>query len=506
MYITQQSLILAMSLCVASGFTLTSQTQQQLSSASVCRRSTSLLTMSSNCDNDHLVERCEPTVGAREARITGPFTALMTPLFGMGDAAFADSDQTMFDKSLNAYFPGSITNSEITYRMTKVLRSRGYNEKNTIIGSSLCSDEINDTSSSFVTTLAKKVTSLGYGGVFNLGGLGGLPFVGTSGFGAFTSHTPKNGKIIIIFGPHVGVSNDGVIGKVERVGKVAPSTSCGAAVGAYKALMAGTVDYNAPLGTRDFQEEYIIQNLRKKLGPLAEVEKKGGDGSVTYVTQQMYNLVWDIMRFNVETFASKPGFWDSCTEVILLGGIVVNRGHGVNLVGGDDFFQPLTLTTINAQGESNIYGDVFGDLKTPKGNVASGFDRTKIKEVRGPDIFEPAPSPPTPAPVTPAPAPATPTPPTSPPAPAPATPTTPAPSTPTPAPATPTPPTPPPAPATPATPAPPKPAPAPVTPATPATPTPPTPAPVTATIAPTPPKPATPAPATPTPAAPKPAT
>ena len=472
MYITQQSLILAMSLCVASGFTLTSQTQQQLSSANVSLRLTSLLTMSSSCDNDHVVERCEPTVGAREARITGPFTALMTPLFGMGDAAFADSDQTMFDKSLNTYFPGSITNSEITYRMTKVLRSRGYNEKNTIIGSSLCSDEINDTSSSFVTTLAKKVTSLGYGGVFNLGGLGGLPFVGTSGFGAFTSHTPKNGKIIIIFGPHVGVSNDGVIGKVERVGKVAPSTSCGAAVGAYKALMAGTVDYNAPLGTRDFQEEYIIQNLRKKLGPLAEVEKKGGDGSVTYVTQQMYNLVWDIMRFNVETFASKPGFWDSCTEVILLGGIVVNRGHGVNLVGGDDFFQPLTLTTINAQGESNIYGDVFGDLKTPKGNVASGFDRTKIKEVRGPDVFEPAPSPPTPAP----------------------------------APATPTPPTPPPAPATPATPAPPKPAPAPVTPATPATPTPPTPAPVTATIAPTPPKPATPAPATPTPAAPKPAT
>ena len=476
MYITRQSLILALSLCVASGFTLPSQ-RQQLSSTSVFSRSVSSLTMSNGSDNEHVVKRCEPTVGAREARITGPFTALMTPLFGMGEVAFADTDSTKFDTSLNTYFPGSITNSEITYRMTKLLRSRGYNEKNTIIGSSLCSDEINDTSSSFVTTLAKKVTSLGYGGVFNLGGLGGLPFVGTSGFGAFTSHTPKNGKIIIVFGPHVGVSNDGVVGKVERVGKGSPSTSCGAAVGAYKALLAGTVDYNAPLGTRDFQEEYIIQNLRKKLGPLAEVEKKGGDGSVAYVTQQMYNLVWDIMRFNVETFASKPGFWDSCTEVILLGGIVVNRGHGVNLVGGDDFFQPLTLTTINAQGESNIYGDVFGDLKTPKGNVSSGFDRTKIKEVRGPDVFEQAPSPP-------APAPATPTPPT--PAPAPPKPA-PAPSTPAPAPATATPPTP--------APAPPKPTPAPTTPAP--APDPPKPAPV----------PATPAPvlATPTPAAPKPA-
>eukprot|EP00560_Eucampia_antarctica_P006921 CAMPEP_0197824078 /NCGR_PEP_ID=MMETSP1437-20131217/1386_1 /TAXON_ID=49252 ORGANISM="Eucampia antarctica, Strain CCMP1452" /NCGR_SAMPLE_ID=MMETSP1437 /ASSEMBLY_ACC=CAM_ASM_001096 /LENGTH=373 /DNA_ID=CAMNT_0043423573 /DNA_START=316 /DNA_END=1437 /DNA_ORIENTATION=+ len=344
--------------------------------------------------------KLEPTLSAREARIIGPFMALTTPLFGVAEKAFAANGAGSFDETLNSYFPGSISNNEITYRMTSALRGRGYKEGNTLIGSSFCSDEINDTSSSFVTLLAKKLTTLQDGGIFNLGGLGGLPFVGTSGFGAFTSHCPGNGKIVIVFGPHVGISDDGIVGKVERIGKKNPSTSCGAAVGAYKAIKAGAVDYDAPYNVRDFQEEYIIKNLRKKLGPLAEIEKKGDDGAVAYVTQQMYNLVWDIVRRNVEDFTSKPGFWDKCTEVTLLGGILVNRGHGVGLLGGDDLFQPLTLTTIAAAGESNIYGDVFGDLRTPKTNVDSGFNRDKIKQVRGANVFEeqPVPKIPSPAP------------------------------------------------------------------------------------------------------------
>ena len=332
------------------------------------------------------VREPEPTISARNARIIGPLGALMTPIFGVADQAFAASSAENFNAALRNYFPGSLSNSELAYRITETLRLRGYSEMNTLIGSSFCSDEINDTSASLAAVLAQKLGSLQVGGVFNLGGLGGLPFVGTSGFGAFASHCPTNGKIVIVFGPHVGISNDGVVGKVERIGKSNPSTSCGAAVGAYKALLAGTVDFNAKPGTTDFQEEYIIQNLKNKLGVLADVESRGNDDAIAFVTRQMYQLVWEIVRDNVEKFTSQPGFWDKCSEVTLLGGILVNRGHGDGLIGGDDLFQPLLLTTVAAAGETNIYGDVFGDLKTPKSNVASGFDRTKIKEVRGADF------------------------------------------------------------------------------------------------------------------------
>ena len=45
-----------------------------------------------------------------------------------------------------------------------------------------------------------------WGENFNMGGLAGIPFVGKSGFNAFTSHIPENGHLLIAYGPHVGIA------------------------------------------------------------------------------------------------------------------------------------------------------------------------------------------------------------------------------------------------------------------------------------------------------------
>ena len=71
------------------------------------------------------------------------------------------------------------------------------------------------------------------------------------------------------------------------------------------------------------------------------------------------------MEEQVYAATSKPGFFDKVSEVTLLGGIVINRGHGNGLVGGEDFFQSLQLTAINANGEIDMYNQVFGDV-SPK--------------------------------------------------------------------------------------------------------------------------------------------
>ena len=42
-----------------------------------------------------------------------------------------------------------------------------------------------------------------------MGGLGGLPFVGKTGFNAYAQHVPKEGNLFILFAPHVGLSPDG---------------------------------------------------------------------------------------------------------------------------------------------------------------------------------------------------------------------------------------------------------------------------------------------------------
>jgi hypothetical protein len=298
----------------------------------------------------------------REARIIAPLSAILaslSPITGGVLSASALPAANAFESALRKNFPGALPNSALALRVSAALRDRGYTRTNTLFGSSLCSDEINDTAESLVGDFLNK---LGVEGVFNLGGLGGLPFVGISGMGAFTSHCPVEGKIFIVFGPHVGISDDGTVGKVERVGKNTVSTSCGAGIGAYKAIMATETVKEATetLSTKDFQEEYIIAQLSNRLDAL-----RGQDPSnetISYVTNKMYDLVWEMLRSEINAFTTKPDFWGSVSEVTLLGGIVVNRGHGEGVTGGEDFYQPLMLKSLTKDGESDIYGEVFGDF------------------------------------------------------------------------------------------------------------------------------------------------
>lgn len=51
-----------------------------------------------------------------------------------------------------------------------------------------------------------------------IGGLGGIPFAGKTGFQAFASHVPDGGNLLILFGPHVGIDKLGKLGFVERRG------------------------------------------------------------------------------------------------------------------------------------------------------------------------------------------------------------------------------------------------------------------------------------------------
>ena len=70
-----------------------------------------------------------------------------------------------------------------------------------------------------------------------MSGLAGFPFVGKTGWGAFASHCPEDGNIVILFAPHVGIDSLGNVGKIKRDGQHKASGACGAAIGAYKALI-----------------------------------------------------------------------------------------------------------------------------------------------------------------------------------------------------------------------------------------------------------------------------
>ena len=110
-----------------------------------------------------------------------------------------------------------------------------------------------------------------------MGGLGGLPFVGKVGFGAYSHHVPKDGHLFILFAPHVGLSPDGLVGKYARAGQDHLDSACGAAIGAFGTLQKhrkadGSFDEQALLSAAsplDQQFSYIIQHMKPKYAQIA---------------------------------------------------------------------------------------------------------------------------------------------------------------------------------------------------------------------------------------------
>ena len=203
----------------------------------------------------------EGTMSARAARIALPvaavgvtsvtaaglfstFTGSGAPAMDSGEEAEARNRLAVVDPRAEAtmarYYPGALGSQTIDRLVADTLGRKGYSPGNTILATSTCSDEVNYKSKEMIDLMATR-----WGENFALGGLAGVPFVGKAGFGAYSHHTPDGGKMLILFAPHVGVGYDGVVGKIQRVSQAEVSTACGAAVGAFKALMAEKAELQA---------------------------------------------------------------------------------------------------------------------------------------------------------------------------------------------------------------------------------------------------------------------
>ena len=117
-------------------------------------------------------------------------------------------------QSLITNFPTALSTSDSVQKINNAILSLGCKTDNTLFACSICPDEINHHSGSINRRLADF-----WGACFYMGGLGGLPFVGKVGFGAYSHHVPKDGALFILFAPHVGLSPDGLVGKYARAGQ-----------------------------------------------------------------------------------------------------------------------------------------------------------------------------------------------------------------------------------------------------------------------------------------------
>lgn len=282
------------------------------------------------------------------------------------------------EEAQNLAFPTALLSGDLDEKVASTLYKRGFTPENTILAHSVCSDEVNNKDEQLVALMVSRWQE-----GFSLGGLAGLPFAGKSGFRAFLHHVPDNGKLLVMFAPHVGIDDKGVIGALQRDGQSKVSNACGAAVGAYKALVAKTATDSKPvvkLGDDkdtdlfDPQLNTIVSLLEPRLGGIDKALDP-----ISFVTYEMYAIVRDLVD---DCIAQTPDVWGYANEVAIVGGIMVNRR-----VGGD-FFQPLSFETRVKDGSPggnsvDLFEETFGKRPELAGVLGSTDAATALYDRSG---------------------------------------------------------------------------------------------------------------------------
>ncbi|CAK0879572.1 unnamed protein product [Prorocentrum cordatum] len=234
-------------------------------------------------------------------------------------------------QALHKFFPDALPGEAVHRRSTLILERYGFKSQNTLLGTSFCSDEINNQSDCLAVLLQDY-----WGDVFPMGGISGTPFTGRTGFAAFSSHVADEGNILVAFGPHVGISEDGEVGKIPRKGQANISSACGAVIGAYNACRCGWTEDSSDASGYDMQMDFC----KRKIAPHADAIART-ENPMAALAHQSYQMVKDSMMSSVNT---KFGSGYLC----LLGGIQINMPPGI-----PDHFYPVTFE-LRKEGEPTI--------------------------------------------------------------------------------------------------------------------------------------------------------
>lgn len=215
------------------------------------------------------------------------------------------------EKLIRSYYPEAKDGNEITREcMDKLLSEDNFVPEKTILGTSVCSDEIVRTATNFRDYLSSETP-------FSLGGLAGFPFTGVTGFHAFAGHIPDDGFAVIQYGPHIGISSNGQLGSVMRVGQRLETTCCGALKASVGAMRDGSA------GSRDNDLDYQQWKLEEQLG-----ERKEDILNHKEPLKLATDLIFEKINHRIKKLLEKSASAFEGNKVALVGGIIINTDHG----------------------------------------------------------------------------------------------------------------------------------------------------------------------------------
>ena len=168
----------------------------------------------------------------------------------------------------------------------------------------------------------------------------GFPFAGNTGFGAMSAHIPDDGNCLIVFAPHVGITQDGLVGKVEREGIALVDSCCGSAIAAsnyVSNISDGSFAANPKIKTfTDFQQNAVQELILPHGKRLNDADNRMLE--LPYALYESQNLLMS------EIIKKGSGGLKKTTAV--LGGIQINTSPDTL-----DYFHPLRFDIIDENGE-----------------------------------------------------------------------------------------------------------------------------------------------------------
>ncbi|CAM1358571.1 hypothetical protein [Tenacibaculum xiamenense] len=233
--------------------------------------------------------------------------------------------QRKFDQTVKKHFPNAkdAKDTSIHY-LGKMHIEHNIDISKVLMATSVCSDDINVPSTTFFNVLF---------GPFIMGGLGGIPFVGQTGMTAFAHHIPDNGSAFIFYGPHIGITPEGHLGKMYRPRQEEMGNSCGALMLALSRLK--NKDYEPTINDEDYQQ----MKLEESLLPYRE-EILNHENQQKAITEATYKIIDKQIHEHIK--ACKKEF--HVDTITLLGGIVINTDYGL-----DDYFDVRNFEVIDVK-------------------------------------------------------------------------------------------------------------------------------------------------------------
>lgn len=203
------------------------------------------------------------------------------------------------------WYPRARTSVDTVNRLLDTIdRVLGLKPHQLMHADSLCCDDVN--------AIQYPPRALEMLGPFHLGGLDGYPFAGITGMNAFAHHVPEDGAVIIFYAPHIGVTKQGALGEISRIGQGAPSACCGAAKGALEKLKRNEIIVGN-ISSLDFQMNTIEQIFLSQKQRILRA-----DHPLFEATEVMYEAIDD----RIEVLVKATHY--PCKYLLLVGGIFIN--------------------------------------------------------------------------------------------------------------------------------------------------------------------------------------